>query len=79
MTIQQLAKEVCLLEKGTRQVDIANMCQTLFCLRLVFIRNPLGVLEVLLREGVSPPKPKKRLRSSPRARSTSGKRGPLSR
>lgn len=64
----KLAMELCKLEGGVTQVNIANMRQLLFCLKLIFERDPLLVMGVLCW------KSKKHPRSSPRARSTSGKR-----
>lgn len=47
MTFQKLAKTLCLLEGKKKQVDIAQMSETLKCLKVVFKMYPQGVIEAL--------------------------------
>ncbi len=47
MTFKKLALILCRMEGKKKQVDITQMRETLACLRMVFKKDPLGVLKVL--------------------------------
>ena len=49
MTFKALAKKLCELEGKKKQVDIAQMSETLASLRRLFKADPIGVLIALIK------------------------------
>lgn len=52
MNLNDLAKEVCKLEKGKKEVNIAQVKEVIRCLCVVIGRDPIGVTQLLLKRAV---------------------------